>query len=87
MRRGNQPARRRSARRHAGLSGYSFSIGMALQHLDGLLLHSAQPMIVQTMDEDEDEQGDSDDSQALFHRQLRRIRRGEQVDQLVLRVR
>ena len=85
--RGNQPRRSRLARKHAGLSGYAFSIGLALQHLDGLLLHNVQPMIVQTMDEDEDEQGDSDDPQELFHRQLRRIRRGEHVDRLVLRVR
>lgn len=83
----NQPGRRRLARKHAGLSGYAFSIGMALQHLDGLLLHNAQPMIVQTMDEDENEREDSNDPQVLFHRQLRRIRRGEHVDRLVLRVR
>ena len=87
MRRGSQPGRRRLARKRAGLSGYAFSIGLALQHLDGLLLHNAQPMIVQTMDEDEDEQGDSDDPRVLLHRQLRRIRRGEHVDRLVLRVR
>lgn len=60
---------------------------MALQHLDELLLHNVQPMIVQTMGQDEDEQGDSGDSQVLFRRQLRRIRRGEHVDRLVLRVR
>ena len=55
---------------------------MALQHLDELLLHNVQPM-----GQDEDEQGDSGDSQVLFRRQLRRIRRGEHVDRLVLRVR
>lgn len=87
IKRGNQPGRRRLARKHTGPSGYAFSIGMALQHLDGLLLHNVQPMIVQTMDEDEDERGDSNDPQVLFHRQLRRIRRGEHVDRLVLRVR
>jgi hypothetical protein len=86
MKRGNQPGRRRLARQHAGFSGYAFSIGLALQHLDGLLLHNVQPMIVQTMDEDEDEQGDSDDPQVLFRRQLKQIRRGEHVDRLVLQV-
>ena len=87
LKRRNQPGRRRLARKHAGSSGYAFSIGLALQHLDGLLLHNAQPMIVQTMDEDEDEQGETDDPQVLFYRQLRQIRRGEHVDRLVLRVR
>jgi len=81
-------ARKRPARKHAGLSGYTFSIGLALQHLDGLLLHNAQPMIVQQMEEeDEDDQADLNDPQVLFERQLKRIRRGEQVDRLVLRVR
>jgi hypothetical protein len=72
--------------KRAGLSGYTFAVGLALRHLDGLLHHNVQPMIVQSMDEDEDDQAESDDPQALFHRQLKRIRRGEPVDRLVLRV-
>jgi hypothetical protein len=81
----SRPARK-SARKHAGLWGYTFAVGLALRHLDGLLHHNVQPMMVQSMDEDEDDQAESDDPQALFHRQLKRIRRGEHVDRLVLRV-
>jgi hypothetical protein len=82
-----QRLRKLLGRKRAGFSGYTFSIGLALQHLDGLLHHNVQPMIVQTVDEDADELGDTDDPHALFHRQLRRIRRGEQLDRWVLRVR
>ena len=35
---------------------------------------------------DEDDQGDPENPQKLFHRQLRRIRRGEPVEQLILRI-
>ena len=81
----SQPARH-ALRKHAGLSGYTFAVGLALRHLDGLLHHNVQPTIVQQL-EDEDERGETDDPQVLFHRQLKRIRLGEQVDRLVLRVR
>jgi hypothetical protein len=80
-----QPAHN-AARKHAGPSGYTFAVGIALRHLDGLLHHNVQPMIVQQLDEGEDDQSETDDPQVLFHRQLRRIRRGEHVDRLVLRV-
>jgi hypothetical protein len=73
-------------RKHAGLSGYTFAVGLALRHLDGLLHHNVQPMIVQQLEEDEDDQGKADDPQLMFHKQLKRIRRGEHVDRLVLRV-
>jgi hypothetical protein len=77
----------KAARKHAGLSGYTFAVGLALRHLDGLLHHNIQPMIVLQLEEqDEDEQGETDDARVLFHRQLKRIRRGEHVDRLVLRV-
>ena len=75
------------ARKRGGFSGYTFSIGLALQNIEKLIQHNVQPMIVQRVDEDEEDQADSNDPQAHFHRQLKRIRRGEQVDQLVLRVR
>lgn len=75
-----------AARKHAGLSGYTFAVGLALRHLDGLLHHNVQPMIVQQLEEDEDDQGETEDAQVLFHRQLKRIRRGEHVERLVLRV-
>ncbi len=70
-----------AARKHAGLSGYTFAVGLALRHLDGLLHHNVQPMIVQQLEE-----GETDDPQVLFYRQLKRIRRGEHVERLVLRV-
>jgi hypothetical protein len=76
-------------RKRSGFSGYAFSIGMALQNIEKLIHHNVQPMIVQRIDEDQDEddQTDSNDPLVHFHRQLRKIRRGEQVDQLVLRIR
>jgi hypothetical protein len=77
----------RAARKRAGLSGYTFAVGLALRHMDGLLHHNVQPVIVQQLDEDdEDDQAETDDPQLLFHRQLKRIRRGQPVDRLVLRV-
>jgi hypothetical protein len=81
-----QPAHN-AARKYAGFSGYSFAVGIALHHLDGLLHHNVQPMIVQQLEEDEDDQSETDDPQVLFHRQLRRIRRGDTVNRLVLRMR
>lgn len=40
----------------------------------------------QDEDADEDDQGDPDTPTKHLHRQLRRIRRGEQIDTLVLRL-
>jgi hypothetical protein len=81
--------RKSPVRKRTGFSGYTFAIGMALQNLEKLIHHNVQPMVVQVVDEDQDEddQTDSNDPQVLFHRQLKKIRRGEPLDQLVLRVR
>jgi hypothetical protein len=46
----------------------------------------AKAQIQQHEDEDEDDQGGPDTPQRHLHRQLRRIRRGEQVDRLVWRL-
>jgi hypothetical protein len=77
------------SRKHGVFSGYTFSIGMALQNIEKLIHHNVQPMIVQMVDEDqeEDDHADSNDPQVQFHRQLKKIRRGDPIDQLVLRVR
>ena len=46
----------------------------------------AKAQIVEREDQDEDDQGGPDTPRKQFHRQLRRIRRGESVDRLVWRL-
>jgi hypothetical protein len=63
------------------------SLGNALQTLEVLTRPNVDYVLEQKYDEeaDEDDQGDPDDPAAQLNRQLRRIRRGEHVDRLVLR--
>jgi hypothetical protein len=68
--------------------GSIISTGTAMLHLQVFY----QPSIVHVLEAEEDEDVDEDDSGepetplAHFHRQLRRIRRGEGVETLVLRL-
>jgi len=68
--------------------GSIISVGNALLRLQVFY----QPSIVHVLEAEEDEDVDEDDSGepetplAHFHRQLRRIRRGEAVETLVLRL-
>ena len=65
------------------------SLGNALQTLEVLTRPHVDYVLEQKYDEDanENDEGAADDLAAQLSRQLRRIRRGEQVDRLVLRVR
>ena len=69
-----------------GFSANTFSLGLALQNIEKLIHHDVQHAIVQIYDLDEDESGDPDDPRAQMNRQLRRVRRGEEVDRLILRM-
>jgi hypothetical protein len=79
---------KRSRNRHAGFSALTFSMGMALQHLEMLINHNVQHVIEERFDQDADDdgQGEPDDPKAQMRRQLRRIRSGEPVDRLILRL-
>ena len=82
------PFSRRRASRHSGFSALTFSLGLALQSLETLVNHNVQHVIEERVDEDADEDGqaDSDDPAAQLNRQLKRIRRGEAIDRLILRM-
>jgi len=71
-----------------GFSPSTFTLGIALQHLDRFTHPSVEYVIQETYEEDADEdgQGDPDDPKAQMKRQLRRIRLGESVDRLLLRL-
>ena len=59
-----------------------------LQFMSELYCPSARFLVARKCDEneDEDDSGDPDSPEKDFHRQLKRIRRGEPVDQLTLRL-
>jgi hypothetical protein len=63
------------------------SLGNALQTLEVLTRPDVDYVLEQKYDEDadEDDEGDSSDPAENLNRQLRRIRRGEYVDRLILR--
>jgi hypothetical protein len=66
----------------------SFALGMALQFTQ--VFHRPSMAYVlearQNEDADEDDEGDPENLRKQLHRQLRRIRRGEHVERLVLRL-
>jgi hypothetical protein len=84
--RGRRAGKRR--RHTSAFSASTFSIGMALQHLEQIMRPEIQHQIHQIYEEDADqeESGDPDHPKAQLHRQLKRIRRGEEIDRLILRL-
>jgi hypothetical protein len=78
---------KRGISKHRGFSAHTFSLGLALQNLEGLVNHNVQHVVVERMEEDaeDDDQGETGDSAAHWRRQLRRIRNGEEIDRLILR--
>jgi hypothetical protein len=79
-------AQSRKRKSGGGFSASTFSLGLALQNIEKLIHHNVQHAIVQISDQDEDESGDPDDPKAQMNRQLKRIRRGEEIDRLILRM-
>jgi hypothetical protein len=80
--------KKRKGRPNLGFSPSTFTLGIALQHLQAFTHPSVQYVLEQKYDEDaeDDDQGDPDHPKAQLHRQLKRIRRGEPVDRLILRL-
>jgi hypothetical protein len=83
---------RRAGRRRSRLSGYGLALGLAFMQLVRVFY---QPDVAYLLEAKQDEDAEEDDSGdpltpegrlRHFHRQLRRIRRGERVDRLVLRI-
>lgn len=84
--------RQRAAGRRSRFSAYGLALGLAFMQLVRVFY---QPDIAYLLEVKRDEDADEDDSGdpespegrlRHFHRQLRRIRRGEVVDRLVLRM-
>jgi hypothetical protein len=84
--------RARGGRRRSKLSGYGLALGLAFMQL---IRTFYQPDVAYLLEAEQDEDADEDDSGdpetpegrlRHFHRQLRRIRRGEVIDRLVLRM-
>jgi hypothetical protein len=84
--------RRQIGRRRSRISGYRLALGLAFMQLVRVFY---QPDVAYLLEAKLDEDADEDDSgdpltpegrMRHFHRQLRRIRRGERVDRLVLRM-
>jgi hypothetical protein len=83
--------RQQSGRRRSRFSGYGLALGLAFTQL---IRTFYQPDLEYVLEVKRDEDADEDDSGGPetpegrlrhFHRQLRRIRRGEPVDRLVLK--
>jgi hypothetical protein len=81
-------ATRRGGKNRLGFTASTFTIGLALQNLETLMRPNVEHVIEQKYDEDaeDDTSGDPDLPKAQLHRQLRRIRRGEKVDRIILRL-
>ena len=85
--------RRRKRRGLGGLGFYpsAFALGMAFQFMQILTRPSVAHELAEKQKEEGEEDGDgapetSEGKLRFFHRQLRRIRRGDPVDRLVLRI-
>jgi hypothetical protein len=82
---------RRQNRQRRKLTGFcpsSAALGLAFLFLSAFSRPSIAHVIEARLKQDveEDDQGDPDSPVKYLHRQLRRIRRGERIDQLVLRL-
>jgi hypothetical protein len=87
-----QRRRQRMGRRGSRLSGYGVALGLAFMQLVRVFYQPDLGYVLEAkMDEDadQDDSGDPDTPEGRlkhFHRQLRRIRRGEPIDRLELRM-
>ncbi|MGO9338158.1 MAG: hypothetical protein ACLPY1_11685 [Terracidiphilus sp.] len=83
--------RQRTRRRRSRLSGYGLALGLAFMQLIRTFYQPDLSYLIevkQDEDADEDDSGDPETPEGRlrhFHRQLRRIRRGEPIDWLVLK--
>lgn len=85
-------SRQRAGRRVSRLSGFGLALGLAFMQLVRVFYQPGLANVLEVKldeDADEDDSGDPESPEARlrhFHRQLKRIRRGERVDRLVLRM-
>ena len=79
---------KRLGKSNLGFYPTSFALGMALQFMQVYWKPSVAYVLEEKQDEDadEDDEGDPEGLNKQLSRQLKRIRRGEPVDQLVLRL-
>jgi hypothetical protein len=79
---------RRLGKRNLGFYPTSFALGIMLQFMQVYWRPSVAYVLEEKQDEDadEDDNGDPENLKKQFDRQLKRIRRGEPVDRLVLRL-
>jgi hypothetical protein len=79
---------KRLGKSNLGFYSTSFALGMALQFMQVYWRPSVSYVLEEKQDEeaDEDDNGDPENLKKQLDRQLKRIRRGEPVDRLVLRL-
>jgi hypothetical protein len=88
LRRAAWRRKRRLGKRNLGFCPSSSALGTALQFLQVVYRPNVAYVVKAKQDEDadEDDAGEPETLAKQLHRQLRRIRRGEPVDRLVLRL-
>jgi|GEM_PF-2380063 len=81
--------RKRLGRKHLGFFPQALLLGNALQTLQLIAQPHTRHVLAETLKEevDEDESGGPEDPTKHFHRQIKRIRRGEEVDRLTVLLR
>ena len=83
--------RQRAGRRRSRFSGYGLAFGLAFLQFVRTFYQPDLAYIIEVKQEEDADEGDSGDPETPagrlrhFHRQLRRIRRGETIDRLVLK--
>jgi hypothetical protein len=79
---------KRREKKNLGFCPSSFALGMAFQFIQVFYRPSIDNVIEvkQNEDADEDDEGDPENLKKQLSRQYKRIRRGESVDRLVLRL-
>jgi len=75
-------------KKHLGFCPSASALGMALLFMQVFIRPSLQQVLEEKQEEDadDDDQGEPESPEKLLSRQLRRIRRGEQVGDLSLRL-
>ena len=80
--------KKRRGSKRGGFCPSAAALGMALLFMQVFIRPSLQHVLQQKQEEDvdEDDQGDPEGGEKGLNRQLKRIRRGEPVDDLILRL-
>jgi len=83
--------RRRAGKGRLGFYPSAFALGMWFQGIQAIYQPSVAYVLEEKQDEDAEQDADADPDTPesrlrCFHRQLQRIRRGDPIDRLVLRI-